>query len=145
VDTKKLSEQNFAEIRDRKAQAINHVNSLTAGERFRTTIPARETDSDVVISNSLHDVSALLDHIDAMEAEYRAGMQRAIDDAFRQAEATSAFMNEQTARIGELEQEVERKAGYAAFLYSCAKCGEQPETYEWYLNRNNTDKANTPE
>ncbi len=45
---------------------------------------------------------SLLDHIDAMEAEYKAGMQRAIDDAFRQAEVNQKFQDEQTARIKEL-------------------------------------------
>jgi NTP pyrophosphatase (non-canonical NTP hydrolase) len=40
-------------------------------------------------------VRLLLDHIDAMEAEYQAGMRKVIDDAFRQGEATTKFIESQ--------------------------------------------------
>lgn len=79
----------------------------------------------------------LLGHIAALEVEHTATMQQVVKDAWKNGDAVSQFIDEQTDRIEALEAEVERKAGYAAFLYSCAKSGEQPETYEWYLNKAN--------
>jgi hypothetical protein len=55
---------------------------------------------------AMNDIRLLLSHIDAMEAEYKAGMQRAIDDAFRQGEATQKFIDEQTARIAALQETI---------------------------------------
>lgn len=101
-----MNKQMIEEIVERQSQALNRVSSLAAGERFRTTIPASESDDDVVIGNSLYDINALFKHIDAMEAEHNAAMQRAIDDAFRQAEVTTKFIDEQTARITELQNTV---------------------------------------
>jgi hypothetical protein len=49
-------------------------------------------------------IATLKAKMTAMEAEYKAGMQRAIDDAFRQAEATQKFIDEQTQRVIVLEK-----------------------------------------
>lgn len=59
------------------------------------------------------------------EGEFRMGDYHEHQAELKQIEAENAA----------LEAECERKAGYAAFLYSCAKCGEQPEMYEWYLEK----------
>ncbi len=37
--------------------------------------------------------------------------------------------------IARLNAALERAHGYAAFLYACAKAGEQPQTYAWYLEK----------
>lgn len=84
-------------------------------------------------------------HIDAITAEHKAELEAAAaqarEDADRVGAARIAFEDEQQKRIEEAEAENERLGGYTAFLYSCAKSGEQPETYEWYLEKNRQFKA----
>ena len=141
-EPKKLTDQELMASREYQEQAINHLQGLAVGERFRTSIPAQDSDSDVVIGNGLHSMTSLFNHIDAIAqsaAEHEAAMTRAREDADRVGAARIEFEGEQQKRIEALEAELERLGGYSAFLRSCALSGEQPETYEWYLNRNNTD------
>lgn len=51
------------------------------------------------------DVSSLLDHITAMEAEQRAGASRTASDAFEVGHANATFIEQQTWRIQALEHD----------------------------------------
>lgn len=77
-ESKKLSEKRLEHLRE-----VRRLN------RFITTDHVSLVETTV----------SLLDHIDAREAEYQAGMLKVIDDAFRQGAATTAFINQQAEKM----------------------------------------------
>lgn len=58
------------DVLKRLKAAQDEVSQLCAGDhKWRMCIPVQPTDSDVVISSALNDVSSLVDHVRALEAD----------------------------------------------------------------------------
>lgn len=65
-DEKKLD---LEAVKARKLKAENLIRDLCRGEqRWRMSIPVKETDSDVVMQVALNDVSALIAALEAAQA-----------------------------------------------------------------------------
>jgi hypothetical protein len=67
-----VNEQQLAEIKQRAEQAAIEITSLTDGKPFTMCIPVQDTDSDVVLFNSIADFPALFDYITQLQAEIAA-------------------------------------------------------------------------
>jgi len=64
---------NHETIRDYVSQALSEVDMLNSGQyQWRMTIPVRESDSDVRISNALYCVLPLLEQVEAQENDLAA-------------------------------------------------------------------------
>lgn len=100
-----LTAEDLQAIQERQKQALNLLTSLAGGESFRTTIPARESDSDVVIGNSLHDITALTEYIKLLEAALESG-NRFAEKTYDRVEALEGVLAEKDKRIQELENVV---------------------------------------
>lgn len=67
------------EIKELTRSAFNHIDALNAGIKWRTCVPAREDDSDVIISNALHNIKLLMSENEKLQTqldESRAEGQR---------------------------------------------------------------------
>jgi hypothetical protein len=67
-----MNQQQIDDIKARHSKATAELHRLCDGGKFTMCVPVQETDTDILINRSLHDVAFLVDEVEQLRAVLEA-------------------------------------------------------------------------